>query len=85
MEQIDIIITRMLNTATKKVEGMKRNIPYSKEKRKRRATVLYYKAVLRKMKGIAIDEEIMEKRRSEAKVENDGMNANVDYVTEKLA
>ena len=41
IERIDNLITRILNTARKKVEEMKRNIPFSKEKKCRRATKLY--------------------------------------------
>jgi len=41
MEQIDEILTRIFIVALKKVEGMKRNVPYSKEKVKRRANLLY--------------------------------------------
>ena len=41
IEQFDELITRMLNAATRSVEGMKRNIPFSKEKEKRRAAVLH--------------------------------------------
>ena len=32
MEVMDNMITKIINTATKKVEGMKRNAPYSDEK-----------------------------------------------------
>ena len=35
IEYIDQLITTILNKATKKVEGQRRNIPYSKEKAKR--------------------------------------------------
>ena len=47
IERIDNLITRILNTARKKVEGIKRNIPFSKEKESQRATKLYWKAYIR--------------------------------------
>ena len=61
MEKFDKIITRMLNTALKSVEGMKRNVPFSCEKEKRRAVVLYWKMEIRRLKGIAIDTNLKEK------------------------
>ena len=50
MEQVDEIITRIFTTALKKVEGMKRTVPYSNEKMKRRVTLLYWKMKLRQIK-----------------------------------
>ena len=41
LEQIDQSITMILNKARKKVEGISRNIPYSKEKEVRRSAKLY--------------------------------------------
>ena len=68
MEQIDEILTRIFTVALKKVEGMKRTVPYSKEKVKRRANLLYWKMKLRKIKRKVVDKELMEKRRNEADV-----------------
>ena len=48
MERINIAITTILNTATKKVEEMKRNIPYLHEKEVQRSELLYWKTILRK-------------------------------------
>ena len=39
LEAIDELIKRILNTATRKIEGMKRNTPHSKEKQNRRAVL----------------------------------------------
>jgi len=69
LEHFDELITRILNTATKSVEGMKRNIPFSKEKEKRRAAVLYWKMEIRRIKGINVDNQLKEKRRLEAGIE----------------
>ena len=69
MKNFDNIITRMLNTATKSVEGMKRNVPFSKEKEKRRAAVLHWKIETRRLKGINVDVSLKEKRRVEAGLE----------------
>ena len=64
MEQVDKLVTRILNTAKKKVEGMRRNVPCSKEKEKRRSVVLCLKEVLRLKRGIAIDDGMMEKNKT---------------------
>ena len=48
---------------------MKRNIPFSKEKEKRRAAVLYWKMEIRRIKGINVDNQLKEKRRLEAGIE----------------
>ena len=40
MEVMDTQITNILNVATRKVEGIRRNIPYSHEKEKRRSMLL---------------------------------------------
>ena len=61
IENVDEIISRIFEIARKKVEGMKRNILYSKEKEKARAKILYSKIQIRKLRGIQIDEEIMKK------------------------
>lgn len=66
MEQMDQLLTRIFTAATKKVEGMRRNIPYSAEKMKRRANLLYWKMKLRKEEKKVVDEELMEKRKVEA-------------------
>ena len=62
METIDIIITKIINTATKKVEGMKRNVSYLNKKKRCRASLLYSKMQLRKCTGIVVDEDIIKKR-----------------------
>ena len=59
IEHIDKLITIILNAATKKVEGQRRNIPYSKEKAKRSAIVKYWKMYLRRLKGERIDKDKM--------------------------
>ena len=70
LEQVDEIITRMLNNAAKKVEGMKRSMPHSKEKEKRRSMVLHCKMKLRELKGSVIDIELKDKRREKAEMQN---------------
>ena len=59
MEQAHKFITRTLNTAIKKLEGIRLNMPCSKEKGKRRSVALHLRAVLRLKRGIVVDEEIM--------------------------
>ena len=41
IENIDKVVTRMLNEARKKVEGQLRNIPYSDEKVKRLEMLMF--------------------------------------------
>ena len=43
LENIDKSFSHMLNTARKKVEGLIRNIPFSKEKEKKRSTIIFWK------------------------------------------
>jgi len=69
IEVVDEIISRVLETARKKVEGMKRNIPFSREKMRIRAKMLYARMQLRKLKGGRVDVEIMRKRQEEGELE----------------
>ena len=55
IEQFDQLITRMLNAATRSVEGMKWNVQFLKEKEKRRAAVLCWKMEIRRIKGMQVD------------------------------
>ena len=55
IETIDEVITRMFTATTKKVEGMKRNVPCSKEKEKRKSLVSCYKMRMRELKGGIVD------------------------------
>ena len=61
IEHIDHVMTKALNVATKKVERPKRNMPYSKEKVRRKGTLQCWRSHLRKLKGVRIDEGKMEK------------------------
>jgi len=47
---------------------MKRTVPYSNEKMKRRAILLYWKIKLRQIKQKVVDKELMEKQKEEAQV-----------------
>jgi len=74
IENVDQVISKILDGARKKVEGMKRNIPFSQEKKTARALVLYAKMQIRKLKGVRVDEEVMAKRQKEANL--DGIEYN---------
>ena len=50
LETIDEIITYIFTSVRKKVEGLKRNIPFSNEKEKRRSTMIIWKTLIRKNK-----------------------------------
>jgi len=63
MEGIDKIITSLLTNALKSVRGMKRNIPFSKEKEIMRAAKLFWKDCVKEIKGIIVNQERMIKRR----------------------
>ena len=60
--------------ALRKVEGIKRNVPYSSEKEKRRAAVLCRKMQICKLKGIVVDKELIEKRRKEAELNDEELS-----------
>lgn len=53
-------ITRIINTATKKVEEMKWNIQYSEEKKKYRAILMHIKMQLSNLKGLVVNEDIIQ-------------------------
>ena len=53
-------------TRQKRVEVIKRNMPFSKEKEERRATALFWKIELRSIKAKNADNKFKTKRRREA-------------------
>ena len=57
IEQFDEVITLVLNKATKKVEGQKKNVPYSAAKVKCQGQIKYWKLQVKQAKGLSIDEE----------------------------
>jgi len=61
IETIDEIITLVLNKATKKVEGQKRNVPYSARKAQCQGEIKYWKLRGQKEKGLVIDTEELNK------------------------
>ena len=64
IEQVDMVITRILNTARKKVKRIIRhNVPYSKGKEIRRSEVLCLKTVIILKRGIVVDDGIVEKKK----------------------
>ena len=83
IEYIDELITRILNIARKKVEGMKRGVPYSLEKARIRDTILYWKAHIRRNKKGIVNVEVMEKRRNLHNIDTFG-EKNIKEVLQKL-
>ena len=61
IEYFDEIIISILNKATKKVEGQRQNIPYSKAKAKCQGEIKFWKLKVRQAKGISIDEDEISK------------------------
>ena len=60
---MDEIITKISSAAIKKVEGIRRNILFSQEKKRTRAALLRIKIQIRKIKGIKVDKDTMKKER----------------------
>ena len=73
IEHFDEMITSILNKATKKVEGQKRGIPYSKMKVKSRGEIKFWRLKLRQSKGIRVDEDAINKLKELHEIEiNEG-------------
>ena len=62
LEQLDINIIFLLNKVRRKIEELRRTIPYSKEKVKWSAVVQYWKARIRRVNRRPIDRYAMENR-----------------------
>ena len=69
IEIIDESITKVLNAATRKVEGPRRNILYSVEKVRRQGTLLFWKEKVRQLKRISINNEVLQKRKEIYEIE----------------
>ena len=65
-----------MNKVRRKVEGLRREIPYSKEKVKKRATLLYQSSRKRELKNKWINKEIIEKGKLEAGIIDDTITIN---------
>ena len=70
MKRVDKMITSVLINATKSIKGMKRNIPFSKEKEAVRAAKLFWKDYIKKLKGRKVNQNRMNKRRILAQIED---------------
>ena len=70
IEYFDNEMTYMLNRATKHAQGPRRNVPASKEKIKRLATMSNWRMRLCKVKGSKIDVRIMNRRKTNIKIES---------------
>lgn len=71
IEKIDELITQIFREATKKVEGIRRNIPYSHEKEKVRSKVLYSKMKLRELQGKVVNIDLMNSRKQKAEMNDE--------------
>ena len=71
IEYLDNLITKILNKATKHVEGPMRNTPHSKEKAKRSASIKHWKIKVRKLAGVLADEDELLKLRQFSETEDD--------------
>ena len=66
LETIDKSITMILNKVAKKIEGLSRNIPYSKLKEIKLAQLLYWKLKVKLFNCQQVSYNVMEKRRKVA-------------------
>ena len=66
---MDTIIARIINGVIKKIESIKRNIPFSHVKKKCQTNLIYRKMRVRKLKDGKVDKDILNKRRCEAKID----------------
>jgi len=83
IECIDELITRILNEARKKVEGMKRGVPYSREKARIRDTILYWKAYIRRTRRGIDNIEVIERRRDLHNIDT-SREENIEIASQKL-
>ena len=58
-----------MNETIKKVEGMKKNISFSSIKKQWWVNLMYRKMKLQQLKGGKVDEDILQKKKEEAKIE----------------
>ena len=82
IEYIDNLITTMLNKAIRKVEGQRRNIPYSKEKAKRRGSIRYWKMKIRSFNGHPIDNNELNKIKTICEINDE--NAGIENTKIRL-
>ena len=75
IERIDQIITEILIKATKSIQGIRRNIPYSKQKVLVRAEKLYWKDKCKEKRGMYVNEEKMEARRKLAMISDENITS----------
>ena len=66
---MDTIIARIINGVIKKIESIKRNIPFSHVKKKCQTNLIYRKIRVRKLKGGKVNEDILNKRRCKSKID----------------
>ena len=59
----------MIVETIKKAEGVERNIPFSDVKKKCGANLVCMKMQVRKVKGLKVDEDIMNRRKREAQID----------------
>ena len=59
----------MLNQARKKVEGIKRNVPFSQEKLRKIETIGFWKMKVRQLKEENVDDELTNRKKERGSVE----------------
>ena len=83
IEYVNVVITRVLNCTRKKVKGMRRRVPCTKEKIRVRDTILHWKVCIRKTKGIQVEAEVTESRKLIHNIDSTD-NASLEIAKQKL-
>ena len=71
IERINEIITLVLQKAVKYMQGMRRNIPYSKKKVIARLAKMHWKDRAKEIRGLCVNKNRMEVRRRNVQIEED--------------
>jgi len=82
LERLDEMISFVLNSARKYVEGNKRNVPYSQRKVQLRMKKQYYRGLVKQRQGARIDQGALNKKKRMAKIGEE--NLTMEELKQKL-
>ena len=82
LERLDEMISFVLNSARKYVEGNKRNVPYSQRKVQLRMKKQYYRGLVKQRQGARIDQGALNKKKRMAKIGEE--NLTIEELKQKL-
>jgi len=69
LNMLDDAITYVLSAARKYIEGVQRNVPYSKVKQIKESTLKYLRVLINKKRGKRIDEGVLKRRKEYCKLD----------------